>query len=483
MPLERIEDKIRALLALPHETEWVEFKSNHVEPEKIGQYISAISNSAGLHGKTAGYMVWGIEDESRHVIGTTFKPHETKVGNENIENWLSHMLSPRINFEILETVYQNKPLVIFEIQPCQHTPVSFKNEKFIRVGSYKKKLSDYPEKERALWRLLDSPRFESFTALKTITSDDVFSLLDCHGYFRMMGSALPEESAILERMSKDKLIHKSHGKFDITNLGAILFANRLEDFEKLGRKAVRVIVYRGFDRIDAIREKIGAKGYAIGFEGLVGYINDLLPQNEEIGQALRKEVKVYPEIAIRELVANAIIHQDLSSEGDSPLVEIFSDRIEITNPGRPLIKPERFLDEPPQSRNEKLAQLMRRLNICEERGSGIDKVIFSAEKYQLPAPEFLVTERHTKAILFAPKKLSDMDKKDKIRACYQHAALCFVSNKQMTNSSLRERFGIESRNSSIASRIINDTIEADLIKVFNPENKAHRYNKYIPFWA
>src|ERR1035438_737625 len=115
--------------------------------------------------------------------------------------------------------------------------------------------------------------------------------------------------------------------------------------------------------------------------------------------------RMYPEIAIRELVANAIIHQDFRLHGVSPLVEIFSDRIEITNPGQPLISTLRFIDEPPQSRNEVLAALMRRLNICEERGSGIDKVISQAELFQLPAPEFLSYENHTKAVMFAHRKL------------------------------------------------------------------------------
>lgn len=117
---------------------------------------------------------------------------------------------------------------------------------------------------------------------------------------------------------------------------------------------------------------------------------------------------MYPPLAIRELVANALIHQDFNLTGTGPMIEIFSDRIEITNPGVPLIDTLRFIDEPPISRNEILASLMRRLNICEERGSGIDKVIFQVEMFQLPAPDFQVTSNHTKAILYAPKDLAGM---------------------------------------------------------------------------
>jgi predicted HTH transcriptional regulator len=213
------------------------------------------------------------------------------------------------------------------------------------------------------------------------------------------------------------------------------------------------------------------------------YINGQLPSNEFIGQAFRKEQKMYPELAVRELVANALLHQDLHTKGNGALVEIFSDRIEITNPGVPLINTLRFIDEPPQSRNEVMASLMTRLNMCEERGSGIDKVIFHVEVFQLPAPEFLVTENHTRAVLFAYKPLRDMSKEDKIRACYQHACLCYVSNREMTNSTLRQRFGIDDKNAAIASRIIGDAVESGLIRLHDPSSASRKHARYVPYWA
>ncbi len=272
-------------------------------------------------------------------------------------------------------------------------------------------------------------------------------------------------------------------RWDVTNFGAILFARKLADFETLARKAIRVIVYRGKGRTETIKEQEGARGYAVGFQGLISYIADQLPGSEEIGKALRREVRVYPEIAIRELVANAIIHQDLSIRGVSPTVEVFTDRIEITNPGKPLIETLRFIDEPPRSRNEALAAFMRRVKICEERGSGIDKVISQAEFYQLPAPEFRVTEQHTVAILYAPRQLRGMDRQDRIRACYQHAALQYVSGQVMTNASLRKRLGIEEKNYAIASRVIADAIEEGLVRPRDPSSTSRKHASYVPFWA
>lgn len=178
-----------------------------------------------------------------------------------------------------------------------------------------------------------------------------------------------------------------------------------------------------------------------------------------------------------------MIHQDLGLSGTGPLVEIFDDRMEISNPGVPLIDPLRFIDHAPRSRNEILADLMRRLGICEERGSGFDKVVFETEVFQLRAPDIRVDSTHTRVIMFGHQKLSDMNRNDKVRACYQHCALLCVSNKRMTNSTLRERFKIAEQDYPIASRIIRDTIDADLVKPEDPESKSRKHARYVPFWA
>jgi ATP-dependent DNA helicase RecG len=289
------------------------------------------------------------------------------------------------------------------------------------------------------------------------------------------------QDAVISKFISEKLIIQHESFFSITNLCGLLFAKNLDDFPSLKRKAFRVIVYKGKNKLDTIKDSVAGKGYAAGFLGLVDYINDQLPQNEAISEALRDKIRMYPEKAVRELVSNAIIHQDFREKG-SPIVEIYSDRIEFTNPGLPVITPIRFIDEY-QSRNEILADLMRRLGICEEKGSGIDRVIGLCEIFQLPAPDFRIQEKHTIAIMFSHKKLNEMDKNGKVRACYQHVCLRYVSNEKMSNLSLRERFKIDEKNAAIASRIIADTIEAGLIKDEEPNNKSKKYARYIPFWA
>jgi len=476
---------IQGLAGLSSETEWVEFKMNRAEPEEIGQNISALSNSAALLRKHCGYIVWGIEDSEHKVTGTTFEPRQKKVGNEELENWLLRLLDPRIDIKIHEGDIDGKDVVAFEIQAATNRPVRFKDTEYIRVGTYTKKLRDYPEKERVLWRIFDKVPFEEGIAKKDATSDDVLSLIDYPNYFAMLNQPLPDNrTAILERLTTDKIIiQTSGGHYDITNVGAVLFAKNLRDFDRLSRKAPRVIIYRGNNRTETLREQVGNKGYAIGFEGIIRYINDQLPQNEEIGEALRKEVRMYPQIAIRELAANALIHQDFNVTGTGPTIEIFSDRMEITNPGEPLIDTLRFIDGPPRSRNESLAALMRRMAICEERGSGIDKVILHIEMFQLPAPDFRVSSGNTIAVLYAPRKFSQMNREERIRACYQHACLQYVSGKHMTNATLRKRLGIKDSNYPAASKIIKDAIELELVKPKVEKAGSKRDASYVPFWA
>jgi ATP-dependent DNA helicase RecG len=481
-----LQSRLDSLLALPVETEWVEFKHNNANPEQIGEYLSALSNSAVLHEQSRAWLVWGVRDSDHAVLGTTFKPRETKVGNQELEGWLTTQSYPRVDFRIHEFDYRpDARVVLFEIMPCWHTPVRFGDQEYIRVGSSKRRLKDYPEKERQLWERFRRTPFEKAMCVESASGQKALDLIDYPAFFDLIGTRLPEGRAgILEKLAQERFITvEGTDRFHISNMGAILFAKRLADFETLHRKAMRVIVYKGKNRVETLREQPGTKGYANGFEGLVGYINSQLPANEVLGQALRSEVRMYPEVAIRELVANAIIHQDFTVTGDGPKVEIFEDRVEITNPGKPLIDTLRFVDEPPQSRNEALAAIMRRMNICEERGSGIDKTLFALELHQLPAPDFRTTDHHTVAVLFAPMPLDRMEKPDRIRSCYLHACLKRVSNDVMTNESLRTRLNIPDKDYPKASRIIRETIEEGLVKPFDPTSRSKKHAKYLPFWA
>lgn len=475
---------INELTKLQSEAEWVEFKHNNKDPKMIGEYISALSNSAALLRKRSAYVIWGIDNDTHEILGTTFEPKNEKVGNEELESWLLRQLSPKVYFEFRNIRVDELELVILEIQTTQTQPVQFEGVEYIRIGSYKKKLKDVPEKERELWRVFDDRPFEVLLASDNLSLQDAVALLDYPSFFDFMGSPLPNGiGGIGAELEKEGLISQNEaGYWGITNLGAMLIARSLESFPSLRRKALRVIVYEGSNRLKTLKEQKGDKGYASGFEGLIQFINSKLPSNEVVGQAIRKDVPMFPELAIRELVANAIIHQDFTQTGNGPMVEIFSNRIEVTNPGVPFVETNRLLDAPPRSRNEDFASMMRRFGICEERGSGIDKVVIQTEIFQLPPPIFEVVHDSTRSMLFAYKDLTDMDKDEKVHATYLHSVLRYLDRSPMTNASLRERFQIEQKNSATVSRIISDAIESELVKPYDPK-QSRKHAKYLPFWA
>ncbi len=479
-----IKSLVNEIIKLPNETEWIEFKHNNEDPQMIGEYISALSNSAALNGKTNAYIIWGVDDSTHEILGTTFTPSSAKKGGEALENWLLRLLEPKIDFKFYEVEIDEKSIVLLEIAPAYRHPVTFSGTEYIRLGSHKKKLKELAEKERELWRIFDKVPFEKQIAVDNIDASEVLGYLEYTKYFELLNIPLPENrNAILEALIADNMVNKlDNAKYAITNLGAILFAKDLSKFNNLKRKAIRVIQYKDNTKFQTTKEIVGNKGYAVGFEGLIEYINNMLPSNEVIKQAFRENKTMYPELSIREIVANAIIHQDFFATGSSVMIEIFANRFEVTNPGTPLVDTERFLDSPPKSRNEAIASFMRRIGICEERGSGVDKIVIQTEFYQLPAPIFETNGDYTVAILFAHKELKDMDKADKIRACYLHASLRYIQHDYMTNTSLRERFNIDVKNRSMVSKIINDAIEANKIAIYD-ENVGTKARTYIPSWA
>jgi predicted HTH transcriptional regulator len=477
-------DLIDELCAQPSETQWLEFKANNINPEVIGKRCSALSNAACIEGRDCAYMLWGIEDGSHVIIGTTFDPNAEKINNQLLQLWLVNCLQPSIAFSFRVINHPQGRVVVLEIPAATGTPVSFNNITYIRIGSATPKLTDYPERYQQLIERMRPYRWEQGIARQYASGDDVLSLLDYSQYFRLTKQTLPDNRAgIFDRLEADRLIVRDVGeRWNITNLGAILFATRLGDFEQsLARKSVRLVAYSGNNRAAPVTHRHdGQKGYAAGFEGLVGYLNDLLPKNEHIGAVLREAHPLFPALAIRELVANALIHQDMTITGAGPQIELFSDRIEITNPGNSLVKPDRMIDLPPRSRNETLASLMRRMGMCEEQGSGLDKVISLVEVFQLPPPLFRAEDNSMQVVLYGPRSFADMTPDERVRACYFHAVLKFLSGDKMKNASLCTRLGIDPKNASQATGVINKALSEKLIRIADPD---HPRAGYVPHWA
>ena len=481
--MENLETLVNELRKYDSEENWFEFKHNNYEPDMIGKDISALANSATYAEKSCAYMIWGIHDKTHEVIGTEFNQYTLKIGEQEIESWLRNLVSNNAEFEFKNIKIEDKDIVVLIIYKATNQTVTFKKVDYIRVGSYTKKLSDYPQMQAQLWDKIRNNRFEEQFAKYDLTANDALNLLNFSIYFDLKKEPIPTDmEGIVHYLTQEEvLIKQDNGLYAITNLGAILFGKRLSDFSRLERKAVRVVQYSGNNRLEMLKEDVGNKGYAVGFDNLLKYVEALLPSKEIIEGAVRYKLSAYPSIALREAIANALIHQDFSVTGTGVVIEIFSDRIEITNPGRPLVDVARIIDNPPKSRNEKLASLMRRLRMCEELGTGWDKIVSSCEIQQLPTPHIRIYEENTKVTLYSKRDFFDLSLDDKLWACYMHACIKYIQGEVLTNSSLRERFGLEDSSSASISRLIKDACAKGYIKKL--QDTAPKHTKYVPIWA
>lgn len=475
---------VKELCKLPKETGWVEFKHNNDNPKMIGEDISALANTATLKDRDFAYMIWGIDDNTHNVIGTSIRLPMQKKGQEELENWLRHQLSKNANFEFLETELEGRHIEVIRIHKALHIPVAFEKNEFIRSGSYTKKLNDYPELMAQLWDKLRNNRFEDMCPLKELRYAEMLQLIDCGAYFSMLNLPQPiEEKEVIHYLVEDGVaVRFDNGLYGITNLGAILFAKDLNSFPRLGRKAMRVVLYQGKNRLIIQKEETFKKGYAVCFEDIVRYISALLPSTEDTTSVALTTKSRFPLPAVREAIANSLIHQDLYITGAGPVVEVFENRIEVTNPGTPLVDILRIIDNPPKSRNEKMASLMRRMKMCEELGRGWDRMVLACEMQFLPAPRIEIFEESTKVTLFSEIEYKNIAGDDKLWSCYLHACLMYIQGDALTNTSLRDRFGLKESSAGSISRLIKETVARHRIKPIDP-NTAKRYMRYVPIWA
>lgn len=482
--MENLDLLVKELCKLPKETGWVEFKRNNDEPHMIGKDISALANSAVLSDRPHAYMIWGVDDNTHEIVGTTVNLRKAKKGNQEIENWLRFLLSNNADFEFKAFDVDGKHIEMIIISKAMNLPVLFEKVDYIRVGSYTKKLVEFPMLQSQLWEKLRNEQFEDVDIVSNLQFQTVFKYLNCDVYFAGLNIPTPSDfTGYAHYLEQDGIIHKQdNGLYAITNLGALLFAKRLADFPKLDRKAIRIVQYDGKNRLTIQKEEIIDEGFAVGLERAVKYVAALLPSKEDLNSVRLESKNAIPLPAIREVIANAIIHQDFYISGAGPVVELFDNRLEVTNPGVPLVEIKRIVDNPPKSRNEKLASLMRRLKMCEELGRGWDRMVISCELQRLPAPYIQIYEDSTRVTLFSFLDYSAISMSDKVWATYLHACIKHVENDFLTNSSLRERFGLRDSSAGSISRLIKEAMKEELIKPFD-STTANRYMKYVPYWA
>jgi ATP-dependent DNA helicase RecG len=461
-------DLWRKLLSEHQCLEFKEAKSQ-LDNQKLYKYCVAMANEGG------GHLLLGIANKPpRQVVGTTAFSNPVDMAAK-----LFKAVGFRVDIE--EVPHPDGRVVVF------HIPSRPRGTAYHLDGAYLMRSGEelVPMSEDQLRRIFaeGDPDWLEENSRQELDPQQVVELLDTQAFFDLLKLPYPtNQKNVLDRLVQERLVDNEDDNYAIRRIGALLLAKQLKDFPDIARKAPRVVVYIGTSKLDTKLDQPGTKGYAVGFPGLVRFIMQQLPQNEVIEDALRKQHKLVPAIVIRELVANALIHQDFQMGGVSIMIEIYTDRIEISSPGEPIVPVERFIDGY-QSRNERLADLMRRLGICEEKSSGIDKVVHAAEVYQLPAPDFRTSHRRTVVVVFGPRDFEDMDRDDRIRACYQHCALKWVMGERMTNQSLRERFHLPESKSPSVSQVIAAAIESGVIRPDETAGASKKFARYLPHWA
>jgi ATP-dependent DNA helicase RecG len=466
------------LRALPKENEWVEFKVGNYKPELIGEYISALTNSACLHSKEKGYLVFGIEDETHAVKGTQFRPSEKKVGNEELENWLCMRLNPRIDFLIHEFSYKGKPIAMFEIDATVTYTVKFKGVAYIRVGSQKRRLSEYPEKEKKLWNRLQLVDWSS-KVIHNSTLDDLDSdaILKARDEFKNKAPQYADEVgnwdnvAFLNRAGVTR-----NGK--ITNT-AIILLGKPESAHHISPAIAEVTWLLKDENANTISGDHFGPPLILNVDKVLRRIRNLSFKYLQDTKLFPIEFSQYDTWVIREALHNCIAHQDYQMRGAITIVET-PDHLTFENLGMFLpgsIEEVIRRNAPSDTyRNDFLVHAMDKLNMIEKLGGGIYKMYTIQKKRYFPLPDYDLRNPN-RVIVKIPGKIIDenytrhlLEKTD--LNLYTVILLDKVQKKKKINA--EERKFLRSKN-LIEGKFPNIFISASIAEV--TERKA-QYIKY-----
>ena len=468
----------KSLKPVPQELNEIDWKGGlSDDKERLAQHICAFSNLVG-----GGLLVYGVNDDATYSEMTQELIERTVTRLDNIAQ--NRMFMPiQLDHAVME--YDGHPLLFIYIPEFREKPMYLRGSdiynSYIRSAGHTVRMSR--QQVRLLIADSEGINYEERIAKRGLTPNEVLSLLNYKKLFELLKRQLPTTAeGILNLMEELGICHQESVGCSITNLGALLFANNLAAFDSIKGKGVIVRRYVGNNNRQLLLEQEGAMGYAVGLEGLITFVMKNTGI-EYIDGAVRELLPTYPRVAIREFIANALIHQDFAIKGMPITIEIFANRLVITNPGYSLNDVNRLIDLPPHSRNEQMAQLMLQLGLCERRGSGVDRAVEAMEKMLLPAYKAENGSDFTRVTLYPQKSVSDLTKEERIEACYQHCCLAYADNETMNNQSVRERFGLNKNQGPIASHIIADTVAKGLIKSSNPDSDSRKFVSYVPFYA
>ena len=348
---------IKDCLSYDDELEWVEYKENKFVANEVGEYISALSNSAAILGKPFAYIIWGINNRNHDIVGTTIN-YNGEVNNEPLQHFLARKLSPSISFYFKETTIDNKRIVILTIPSAKVVPTDFDGVRYIRIGSSKENLKKYPQRESFLFSVL-SYGLPTINSKESQYQDLTFNQL--FTYFA----------------SRDIILNKNNFKTNLhllTNSGKYnIMAQLLSDNSHV---PIRVAIFLGRTKASKMYsvKEFGYKCLLYSLYEVLNYGEILnVPQAEEEGRIMeRREIPLFDNDVYREAVVNAFLHNKWVDLNE-PMFTVYSDRIEILSRGElaPLQTKSGFYRGHSIPVNEKLSELFLQLHISEKTGRGV----------------------------------------------------------------------------------------------------------------
>ncbi|HWR87105.1 MAG TPA: RNA-binding domain-containing protein [Acidiferrobacterales bacterium] len=381
------------LRAEPREAEWLEFKANRYEPQMLGEYLSALANSACLLGKPRAYLVFGIEDGTHAVVGTTFDPHAEKgKGEQLLPLWLSVGLHPNVGFEIHPFTYKGAQVVLFEVHPAFDRPVAFYGTAYVRDGTSKTELRKYPEKERTIWqRRVDW----SAQVCERATLDDLDpdALLKAR---REYTTKFPLQATEVAGWDDATFLNKAKLtiKGGVTH-AALLLLGRAEAATLLAPAVARISWMLKNERNEELDYEHFGPPFILNVDKVLARIRNLTLRALPDGTLFPVELTQYDPWVIREALHNCIAHQDYGLRGRVQVVET-PDSLLLTNVGGFLpgsVETVIEQDAPLEIyRNPFLADAMVSLNMIDTQGGGIKRMFQKQRERFFPMPDYDLTQ-------------------------------------------------------------------------------------------
>ena len=455
-----------------HESYDLEFKAarDGFDSDRLCQYCCGIANAGG------GYLVLGVTDKlPRQVVGTSASENPAKD-----EKKVYKQVEPGLRITIVEQLVRQEGVVIVAIPPHPRgTPYKYNSIYYTKDGAQigamaTAALKQIFAEEQESW--LEAP------AVRDASPEHVANLLDLASLYRMRKERAAPIDKALDDLRRAQLVAAApkRGRYHITRMGVLLLAHSIEECApELRSKRIRITKHRGpGDTGVVICDKEWDKGWAVGFDEMLRFAFSQMDDQQAIRGMFREHDDFTPEVALRELFANAIIHQDFTQTG-CVSIKIFSNRISITNPGVPLLQASEMIHGN-ESRNPGLMQAMRRLRLSEERSTGIDKAITAIEMAGTAPIEYVVSGGCTEAIMWPLLPYENLSDWHKELACFQHCEVCFIKGDFMSNESLRHRFNLGDSKRKEIMRLISKMIAKGIIKQFEGNGDSKRYARYVP---